>query len=266
MKLFKFACLLVFLFPYYVPAKISPLTQDDCQKMELSGVITKSNPVSCNRLNVVNFTYIDFSGNENFGEIIVLDIFSPQVENIFHELLSARFPIHKALAIEHYHGDDNASMRDNNTSAFNGRKITGASSWSKHAYGAAIDINPVQNPFLGFKHGIPYILPEGSEEKYLNRIEKRPGKMVRKGMAEKVLDIFFSNGFMRWGGYWDTPIDYQHFEVGSAEFIEGLLKKPLSIAREEYKSYGDKYKACMKKLTQHNMDIARAMCVEKNIK
>ncbi|WP_208612516.1 M15 family metallopeptidase [Xenorhabdus vietnamensis] len=266
MKLFKFAFLFVFLLPDYVSARISPLTQDDCQKMELSGVIIKNNPIPCNRLNVVNFKYIDFSGNENIGEVVVLDVFSPQVENIFNELFSVRYPMHKALAIEHYNGDDRASMRDNNTSAFNGRKITGALSWSKHAYGAAIDINPIQNPFLGFKHGIPYVLPESSEEKYLNRIDKRPGKIVREGMAEKVLDIFFSNGFMRWGGYWDTPIDYQHFEVGSIGFIEELLKKPLSIAREEFKIYGNNYKACIKNSTQHNIDTIRAICIEKNIR
>ncbi|MBI6548831.1 M15 family metallopeptidase [Xenorhabdus sp. VLS] len=235
--------------------------------MELANVITKNNPIPCNRLNVVNFKYVDFSGNENAGKVIVLDIFSPQVENIFNELLAAKFPIHKALAIEHYNGDDKASMRDNNSSAFNGRKITGASSWSKHAYGAAIDLNPLQNPLLGFnQHGAPYVLPEESTEKYLNRIEKRPGKVVREGMSEEILDIFLSNGFMRWGGYWDTPIDYQHFEVGSIDFIEDLLKKPLSIAREEFKNYGGKYQACMKNITPNNIDSIRAICIEKNIR
>ncbi|MBC8952574.1 M15 family metallopeptidase [Xenorhabdus sp. PB62.4] len=267
MSLFKSAFLFLILFPVCVSAKISSITQKDCQKMELSGVITENNPIPCHRLNVVNFKYIDLSGNENTGKIVVLDIFSPQVENIFNELLLVNFLIHKALPMEHYNGDDQASMRDNNSSAFNGRKIIGASSWSKHAYGAAIDINPVQNPFLGFNQfGAPYVLPEAGAEKYLNRIEKRPGKEVREGMAEKVIDIFLSNGFMRWGGYWDTPIDYQHFEVGSVDFIEDLLKKPLSVARAEFKDYGDKYKACMKDSHQNDRDVIRVKCIEKNIR
>ncbi|PHM39855.1 D-alanyl-D-alanine carboxypeptidase [Xenorhabdus mauleonii] len=267
MKIFKVIILSIFLFPVYVLAKVSPLTPEDCQKMAFSGVITKSNPVPCDRLNIVNFNYIDFSGNKNTGKVIVLDVVALQAENIFNELLLAKFPIHKALAIEHYNGDDQASMRDNNTSAFNGRKITGASSWSKHAYGAAIDINPLQNPFLGFNsNGVPYVLPENSAEQYLNRIAKRPGKMARKGMSEEVIDIFLSNGFMRWGGYWDTPIDYQHFEVGSLEFIESLLKKPLSIARMEFKEYGDNYRLCMKNVQPNNIEFTRAACVEKNIR
>lgn len=267
MKIIKSIILSALLFPIYVSAKISPLTLAHCQQMESAGVITKSNPIPCERLNIVNFNYIDFSGNENTGEIVVLDIFSPQVENIFNELLLAKFPIHKALAIEHYNGDDKASMSDNNSSAFNGRRITGASSWSKHAYGAAIDINPLQNPFLGFnQNGTPYVLPEKSAEQYLNRTEIRPGKLIRAGMSEKVIDIFLSNGFMRWGGYWDTPIDYQHFEVGSVGFIEGLLNNPLSLARKEFKHYGDGYKACMKNATPDNIDSIRAKCVEKNIR
>ncbi|WP_319929494.1 M15 family metallopeptidase [Xenorhabdus santafensis] len=267
MKIVKIIILSIFLFPVYASAKVSALTPEECQKMAFSGVVTENNPVPCNRLNIVNFNYIDFSGNESTGEVIVLDVFALQVENIFHELLLAGFPIHKALAIEHYNGDDKDSMRDNNTSAFNGRKITGAASWSKHAYGAAIDINPLQNPFLGFNpDGVPYVLPENSAEQYLNRIAKRPGKKAREGMSEKVVDIFLSNGFMRWGGYWDTPIDYQHFEVGSIEFIESLLKKPLSKARMEFKEYGDNYQSCMKNAQPNNIESTRAVCVEKNIR
>jgi hypothetical protein len=48
--------------------------------------------------------------------------------------------------VDVYSGDDDRSMAANNTSAFNCRKVAGTSKWSEHAYGRAIDVNPVQNP------------------------------------------------------------------------------------------------------------------------
>lgn len=253
------------LFPLLLNAKITPLSQEMCQKMEAAGTITKDNPVPCSRLNTVSIEYRDFEGATRNGDIVVLDVFAPQTEALFQDLYKTGFPLKKAVPLEQYGGNDNYSMADNNTSGFNGRKIAGSKNWSKHAYGAAIDINPLQNPFVNFEtEGKAVISPPEGAERFINRGNIRPGKDIRPGMAEDVTDIFFSRGFIRWGGYWDTPIDYQHFEVGSVEFINRLLAKNLPEARAEFHKYGESYRQCMaRKLQSEDIRLKRKQCIER---
>ena len=112
-------------------------------------------------------------------------------------------------------------MKKNNTSAFNYRPIEGTSTLSLHSYGAAIDVNPVQNPFVG-NHGVNREKDCGFTEvwpveglSYLNRAHPEPG------MVEPVVGIFYKHGFRDWGGYWKDPIDYHHFQLprSLAEFL-----------------------------------------------
>lgn len=139
--------------------------------------------------------------------------------------------------MEVFGGDDIASMTANNTSAFNGRPITGGSSWSRHAYGVAIDINPLQNPYISSKHGKQEILPAASTAS--RRAPQRPG------MAEAVRHIFFRHGFLIWGGDWKQPIDYQHFEIGSSKFIARLLSMTPAAAKAAFAGYANHYRTCM---------------------
>ncbi len=104
--------------------------------------------------------------------------------------------------------------------------MTGGASWSKHAYGVAIDINPLQNPYISYPEEVSAnILPPSSSKFFVNRNNNRPNKKQRAGMAENVIDVFARHGFIIWGGDWDTPIDYQHFEVGSYNFIHKLINR-----------------------------------------
>jgi hypothetical protein len=96
-------------------------------------------------------------------------------------------------------------MAENNTSAFNFRRITNSTTISKHGYGVAIDINPIQNPYIRGET----ILPPAGEE-YLDRSNIRMG-MITKG--DICYQAFISRGW-KWGGDWSTPKDYQHFEKG----------------------------------------------------
>ena len=130
--------------------------------------------------------------------------------SIFGELYQIRFPIHQMETIENFQGDDEKSMKANNSSCFNFRKIAGTDKLSIHSYGLAIDINPKQNPYV--TNGIIY--PEDGAS-YLNRETQRPG------MVEPIVDIFKRNGFEIWGGEWKDPIDYHHFQV-SKEFLSKL--------------------------------------------
>ena len=103
-------------------------------------------PVPLNRLSLVQFSYHDFNGTIHYdGSVVVMDVLAPHVENIFRHLFLQRFPLQSAKRIEHFEGNDDASMAANNCSAFNYRAIAGTNTISIHSYGAAIDVNPVQN-------------------------------------------------------------------------------------------------------------------------
>ena len=166
-------------------------------------------PIPLERLRLIKFRYYDFSEVEhNDGQITVLDAVAEHVCMIFKDLHSLRFPLSKAQPLEHYDGSDAASMADNNSSCFNFRTITDGSLLSLHSYGVAIDINPVQNPYLSSSEKDNTqieILPYAGRE-YVNRTN------LRKGMVEPIVKVFQENGFSIWGGKWNNPIDWQHFQ------------------------------------------------------
>ncbi len=179
-----------------------------------TGVWTADCPVSLNRLSLVQFEHHDFHHTIHYdGSFIVFDVLAPHVENIMRHLFLQRFPIHSAKRIELFNGSDEASMSVNNSSAFNFRTIAGTTRVSLHGYGAAIDINPIQNPCLcnpkvaGDKgYSTVEVWPaEGTA--YLNRANQRPG------MIESIVSVFAENGFREWGGSWDHKPDYHHFQV-----------------------------------------------------
>jgi D-alanyl-D-alanine carboxypeptidase len=237
---------------------VVPISQSLCEDMKLHQVLNPKGPVGCDRLNLINFSYVDFSGRLlDDGEIVVMDAAAEHVLDIFTALRKIRFPIAKARLMNHYDGNDDASMADNNTSAFNVRDITGGATLSLHAYGLAIDINPVQNPFA--KRSGPTLTfspPVGVEN--ANRLNDRPGKPTRLGMAEAVIDIFADHGFLIWGGYWDDPIDYQHFQV-SRKLAERLAKLPPDQARAVYDRQARRYRTCRRTLPQGPQ--SRAKCI-----
>jgi len=192
---------------------IAPLGADECAAMKAHHVLQEGAPVDCGRLAVVAFSYVDFQGQaHDDGKLVVLDAVAPRVLRIFQALKARGFPLAKARPVEAYDGSDDASMEDDNSSAFNHRTVAGSGRISLHAYGAAIDLNPVENPYLTFSGATVTVAPPQGAA-FVNRRQARLGKPVRKGMAEEVVAIFAANGFSNWGGDWDGPIDYQHFDI-----------------------------------------------------
>jgi hypothetical protein len=125
-------------------AAVGQVSDAECLRMETHGVRQAHSPVPCSRLRIVYFDYLGFDGKTHRdGEIMVLDAAAEHVRDLFAELRRRRFPVARARLMHHYAGDDAASMRDNNSSGFNHRAITGGASLSLHAYGLGIDINPV---------------------------------------------------------------------------------------------------------------------------
>jgi len=214
-----------------------PLTADDCAEMRLHKTLRVGSAVDCRRLALVKFSYFGFDGQvHDDGEVVVLDAAANRVANIFGTLLKMKFPIQRAQLLNRYDGDDEASMSDNNTSAFNDRPIVGGKRLSIHAYGLAIDINPRQNPFLKKKNGILHVSPTNGKN-YLNRADVRPG------MAEAVVDVFAENGFPIWGGDWTNPIDYQHFQVGRNLAVR-LARASDATAKAIFETGIEQYRRC----------------------
>ncbi len=227
-------CLLL-LMPPGQAGEVRPVDTARCAEMKAHHVLGANAPVACERLSLVTFSYVDFDGrSHDDGTIVVLDAVAPRVLHIFETLQARGFPIAKARPLEAYEGDDDAAMADNNTSGFNDRSVAATTRPSLHAYGAAIDLDPVQNPFLTWNGtGVTVAPPAGAA--YLNRRPQRPGKPDRPGLAEDAVALFAENGFFYWGGNWDDPIDYQHFDIGLS-LAESLAALPPGQARARFEA------------------------------
>src|SRR5271156_6047005 len=161
-------------------------------------------PVEPGQLRRVGIDYIGFDGQTRRGELIVHEDLVPDVIAIFQQLYRLGYPVQQIRTVDHYlDANDELSMEDNNTSAFNCRRIPDTDEWSPHAYGRAIDLNPLINPCLYISG---YFEPQNAAA-YLDRSRTDPGLLHN---ADQAVHIFTERGW-RWAGYWTTP-DYQHFE------------------------------------------------------
>jgi hypothetical protein len=162
-------------------------------------------PVEPAQLRRVDVDHIGFDGQTHRGELIVHEDLVQEVIAIFERLYRLGYPVEKIRTVDHYSdADDELSMEDNNTSAFNCRTIPGTNEWSPHAYGRAIDINPLLNPCL---YASGYFEPQNAAA-YLDRGRTDPG-LLHNG--DPAVHVFTDLGW-RWGGDWAAPLDYQHFE------------------------------------------------------
>jgi hypothetical protein len=207
------------------------VTPARCSHMQQHHVLNPGAPVPCERLRLVSFGYVDFDGRpRSDGEMVVMDAVAEHVLQIFVALRERRFPIAGAKLMDHFNGNDDASTAANNTSALNVRPVAGGGGrLSLHAYGVAIDLNPLQNPYIVRYGGTMRVDPRGGVA-YVNRSNLRPG------MAESVIDVFAAHGFVEWGGRWPNPVDYQHFQVGRGLTYE-LARLPAAEARALFERF-----------------------------
>ena len=161
-------------------------------------------PLDVSELRAISVSHWGYDGKVRTGRLIVAANLAEDMVAIMRDLYANRFPIQRMQPVDAYGGDDDASMAANNTSAFNCRAVTGGSAWSEHSYGRAIDVNPLVNPYV---RGSTVLPPSGSQ--YANRGLDAPG-MIHGGDA--VVDAFTARGW-KWGGYWNSPTDYQHFST-----------------------------------------------------
>jgi hypothetical protein len=157
-------------------------------------------PVGPSQLRVLSVGFVGFDGQDHQGELVVAASVAPAVARAFDQLRQDRFVIARMQPVATFGGDDDASMAADNTSGFNCRPVAGTRRWSTHAYGTAIDINPIENPYVQRGRIDP---PAGSA--FLNRADVRPGMLVDGGPGVRAFEAIGWG----WGGRWSQP-DHQH--------------------------------------------------------
>jgi hypothetical protein len=188
--------------PLVFDGSVAPISEADRARMTHSWRL--GCPVPIEDLRLVTLDHWGYDGAEHRGELAVHADYADAIVDVFRILFDARFPIERMELVDVYRADDHASTLANNTAAFNCRSVVGRpGSWSEHAFGRAIDINPRVNPYVldpRIQH--PALVP------YLDRSLQDLG-MIRTG--DTAVQAFATIGWY-WGGTWSSP-DYQHFSA-----------------------------------------------------
>ncbi len=166
-------------------------------------------PVPLGDLRHLRVSFVGFDGAARTGELVVHRDVADDVVSVFRTLYAARWPIARMRLVDAYRGDDDLSMAANNTSAYNCRRVAGSTSWSEHAFGRAIDVNPVQNPYVQ-----PGSVDPDEGRRYAD-LDRSAGARVPQGVVragDVVVRAFAEIGW-EWGGHWTSSKDYQHFSL-----------------------------------------------------
>lgn len=186
------------------PPTARPATVRPVSAAELGATWRPECPVPPAELRLVEVDHLGFDDGMHRGQLVVHQDLVDDVIAIFADLTRLRYPIEKMRTVQNYPGaQDELSMRDNNTSAFNCRPL--GDGWSWHAYGRAIDVNPLVNPYISSDGDLQPV----TAGVYLDRTRANVGMLRADSPAVRV----FTDRGWRWGGAWRDPIDYQHFEL-----------------------------------------------------
>lgn len=186
--------------PTAMTATVQPVTAADLGPSWRPGC-----PIDPRNLRRVEVDYFGFDAQTHRGVLIVNENLVAEIVAIFGQLRQSRYPIAKIRTVDNYPGaDDELSMEDDNTSAFNCRDIPGTGRWSRHATGSAVDLNPLLNPEV---EATGAFQPKNAAS-YLDRNRTDPGILHAGDAAVRA----FTDRGWRWGGDWRNPHDYQHFE------------------------------------------------------
>lgn len=167
-------------------------------------------PIALEDLRYLKVPYVNYKGKKEVGELIVHKTIAKQTMKTFKKLYSIKYPIYSMKLISDFDGKDFDSIEANNTSAYNCRNVANTDKWSNHAFGTAVDINPIENPYVSSSGKISH----EKSLKYRNRVRKNPFDVGQNAMLlenDKAVKIFKRNGWL-WGGDWKSIKDYQHFE------------------------------------------------------
>lgn len=189
--------------------KISPIDNTIKTRMIKGNSYRSGCPVGLNDLRYVEVSHYDFEGKCQIGELIVHRSIAQETVDIFRDLFRMGYPIRQMKLVSNYHGNDFASIEADNTSAFNCRFIGGTNKWSNHAYGKAIDINPLENPYVNTNGKTVH----KRSVYYLKRVRQSDASTDLAMLLphDEATQAFKKRGWI-WGGDWYSIKDYQHFE------------------------------------------------------
>ena len=170
-------------------------------------------PLKRGQLRYLRLLHRNAEGRAQMGEMVVNATIAARVVDIFRRLYERGYRIGRMVLIDEYGGDDEAAMRDNNTSCFNFRFQTGSRSRvSKHGLGLAIDINPLYNPYVRRRRDGTFHVEPSTGRKYAFDRDRRTDIPCKIDRSDAAYRLFTAAGF-RWGGAWRSVKDYQHFEL-----------------------------------------------------
>ena len=178
---------------------------DAAQAKRMTGVSWRPGcPVALRDLRLLTLAHWGFDGSARTGRLIAHEDVARDLVAVFRRLHAARFPIRRMAPVDAYGASDFRSIEADNTSAFNCRYVEGTSRWSEHAYGRAIDVNPIENPYVSGGR-----TSHQASRSYLERTRRRPGMAYDGGALVRAFDAIGWG----WGGRWASVKDYQHFSA-----------------------------------------------------
>ena len=164
--------------------------------------------ISRDDLRYLRLMHWDYDGKTHHGEMVCHRLIARKLICIFTELYRQHYPIQKIRLADDYDADDERQMRDNNTSCFCFRTVSGRQKLSYHARGLAVDINPLYNPYVRTQKDGTRVIQPKTATPWCDRQKDFQYKISKGDLCYK---LFLQNGFV-WGGSWKTQKDYQHFE------------------------------------------------------
>jgi D-alanyl-D-alanine carboxypeptidase-like protein len=163
-------------------------------------------PVPLENLRILTIDHWGFDGEVHTGPMVVNELVAQDVLWVFERLFRAHFPIKEIALARKYRPEGYPDSKRSVTAAFNCRPVTdNPGTLSQHSYGWAIDINPLQNPYVRADGSV--LRP--SAKPYRDRSLGKPG-MIHPG--DVVVRSFARIGW-EWGGNWSTIADYMHFSL-----------------------------------------------------
>lgn len=192
----------------YEPIFESVVVPDSVRARMEGNSYSEGCPVGMDDLRYLRLSHYDFQGQVKVGEMVCHKDIADKLTGIFRDLFMQKYPIEKIRLIDEYGGDDETSMRDNNTSCFNFRTIAGSKKLSRHAYGMAVDINPLYNPYVRLRGDGSMFVQPSTGKKFVKRDKRSNPYMINR--VDAAYKAFREAGF-KWGGNWRRYKDYQHF-------------------------------------------------------
>jgi D-alanyl-D-alanine carboxypeptidase len=188
-------------YPYSI-SRITPAV-----KARIMGVSYHTGcPVPLRNLRYVRLRYRDFRHRPRTGELIVNRDAAGSIVRVFRRLYANGYGIRRMRLVDAYGGSDYRSIEADNTSAFNCRFVDGTTRWSNHAFGRAVDVNPLENPFVSANGTTSH----PRSRRYVDRTRRRHPAMILRG--DRTVRAFASQGW-GWGGNFSGAKDYQHFSA-----------------------------------------------------